>query len=54
MEKQDYIEANKMVNVINTLIKHLETIIEEIPGALLLALNIIPKRTIELKSTYDN
>lgn len=54
MEKQDYIEANKMVNVINTLIKHLETIIEEIPGALLLALNIIPKRTIELKNTYDN
>jgi len=49
MEKEDYIEANKMVSVLNGLISHLETIIDEIPGALLMALNIIPKRLTDLK-----
>ncbi len=54
MEKQDYVEANKIVDIIDTLIKHLETIVDEIPGALALALTIIPKRIAELKSSYEN
>ena len=53
MEKEDYIEANKMVSVLNGLISHLETIIDEIPGALLMALNIIPKRLTDLKIEYQ-
>ena len=54
MEKQDYVEANKIVDIIDTLIKHLETIVDEIPGALALALTIIPKRIAELKSSHEN
>ena len=53
MEKEDYIEANKLVSVLNGLISHLETIIDEIPGALLMALNIIPKRLTDLKIEYQ-
>ena len=48
-----FIEANKMVSVLNGLISHLETIIDEIPGALLMALNIIPKRLTDLKIEYQ-
>jgi len=53
MENQDYIEANKLVEVIETMIKHLETLVDEIPGALAMALTLIPKRIVELKNTYE-
>ena len=53
MEKQDYVSANKLIKVIDTLIKHLNTIVDEIPPALLMIENIIPKRLDEMKSTYD-
>lgn len=54
MEKQDYISANKLVKVLDTLIKHLRTIVDEIPPALAMAENIIPKRLDDMKTTYDN
>lgn len=52
MEKEDYIEANKLVNVLNSLVNHLETIVDEIPGALVMALNLIPNRLEELRKTH--
>ena len=54
MESQDYIIANKLVEVIDTLIKHLNTIVEEVPPAVVMAETIIPKRLLEIKSTYEN
>lgn len=54
MEKQDYISANKLVKVLDTLIKHLRTIVDEIPPALVMAENIIPKRLDDMRTTYDN
>ena len=54
MEKQDYISANKLVKVLDTLIKHLRTIVDEIPPALVMAENIIPKRLDDMRATYDN
>ena len=54
MEKQDYVSANKLVKVLDTLIKHLRTIVDEIPPALAMAENIIPKRLDDMKTTYDN
>lgn len=54
MEKQDYISVNKLVKVLDTLIKHLRTIVDEIPPALAMAENIIPKRLDDMKTTYDN
>lgn len=54
MEDQEYVEANKLINMISRLIIHLGTIVEEIPPALAMALTLIPRRLIELKSTYEN
>jgi len=54
MEDKDYIEANKLVAVLDIMIKHLKTIVEEIPGALIMATNVIPRRLSELKSEHKN
>lgn len=51
MEEKDYIEANKLVVVLDSMIKHLETIVDEIPGALIMANTLIPKRLVELENT---
>lgn len=53
MEKQDYVSANKLIKVIDTLVKHLETIVDEIPPSLLMGENIIPKRLDEMKNEYE-
>lgn len=53
MENQDYVEANKIVNVINDLTNHLETIVDEIPGALVLSLKLLPKRLEEVKELHS-
>ena len=53
MENEDYISANKLVNLIDKLIKHLNTIIEEMPPALMMEETIIPNRLTDMKNTYD-
>lgn len=52
MEREDYVEANKLIKVLNSLVLHLETIVEEIPSALVMALKLIPKRLEDLKIEY--
>ena len=52
MEEKDYVEANKIVVALSTLINHFETIIDEIPSALIIATTLLPKRIEELKITY--
>jgi len=52
MEEKDYIESNKLVNVLDSMIRHLETIIDEIPGSLIMANTLIPKRLLELENTH--
>ncbi len=54
MEKENYISANKLVNLIDKLIQHLKTVVEEVPPAVLMAETIIPKRLDEIKNTYEN
>ncbi len=54
MEKQDYVSVNKLVSALETLIKHFETIIDEVPPIVAMALTLIPKRLVEMKSTYEN
>ena len=53
-EKQDYVSVNKLVSALETLIKHFETIIDEVPPIVAMALTLIPKRLVEMKSTYEN
>ena len=54
LEKQDYISANKIVKVIDKMVKHLETIVDEIPPAMAMIETIIPKRLEEVSNTYEN
>lgn len=54
MEHQDYISANKLIDLIDTLITHFETIVDEVPPSLAMSNNIIPKRVLDVKSTYEN
>ncbi len=54
LEKQDYISANKMVKLIDKLVKHLETIVDEIPPSIAMIETIIPKRLEEVSNTYEN
>lgn len=54
IEKQDYISANKLVNVIDKMVKHLETVVDEIPPAIAMNETIIPKRLEEVSNTYEN
>lgn len=54
MENQDYVSANKLVEVLDTLISHFETVIVEVPPSLTMANVLIPKRLVDMKSTYDN
>ena len=49
MEKEDYISANKLVTLIDKLVKHLRTVIEEVPPALAMEEMIIPIITMEGK-----
>jgi len=54
MDKEDYVSANKLINLIETLIKHFSTVVEELPPALAMEETLIPKRLDDMKATYDN
>ncbi len=54
MESEDYIEANKIVIVLNKMVDHLITIVDEVPASLVMAQSLIPKRILELKDEYQN
>ena len=54
LEKQDYISANKISKVIDKMVKHLDTIVDEIPPAMAMIDTIIPKRLEEVSNTYEN
>ena len=54
MDNKDYIEANKLVKLLDSLVRHLETIIDEVPGAIVMATALIPKRIEELNKDYKS
>ena len=54
MEKQNYVSANKLIGVIETLIKHFDTIVDEVPPALAMAQTLIPKRLDDMSITYNS
>lgn len=53
MENEDYISSNKLINLIDKLIKHFQTIVEEIPPAIMMEETIIPNRLVDMKNTYE-
>lgn len=54
MDNKDYIEANKLVKLLDSLVKHLETVIDEVPGAVMMTTVLIPKRIEELNKDYKS
>ena len=53
MENEDYISSNKLINLIDKLIKHIETVVEEVPPAIMMEETIIPNRLVDMKKTYE-
>lgn len=54
MDNNEYTEVNKIVNIIDELLKHMDIVIEEVPSISLLAESILPKRIDEISSIYNN
>lgn len=52
MENQEYDEVAIIVKSLDTMIKHMETIMEEMPSIILMADNLIPKRIEEINFNY--
>lgn len=53
MEKNEYTEVGPVVNNIDEMLKHMSNIIDEMPGILLLATSILPKKMEEVESKYN-
>lgn len=54
MDNNEYTEVNKIVNIIDELLKHMEIVIEEVPSISLLTSTILPKRIEEIANIYNN
>lgn len=54
MDNNEYTEVNKIVNIIDELLKHMEIVIEEVPSISLLTSTILPKRIEEITNIYNN
>lgn len=54
MEQNEYTEVNKIIKVIEDLLKHMKVVIEEVPSILLLATSVLPKKIKEVEETYNH
>lgn len=54
MEANEYSEVIHIVKAIETMVDHIEVVVNEIPNILLLAKELIPKRIEEIKEIYDD
>ncbi|MDD4027698.1 MAG: septation ring formation regulator EzrA [Bacilli bacterium] len=53
LENQEYEETNLITNVISSMVSHMETVMDELPSAILMANNLIPKRIEEIMLIYN-
>lgn len=53
MEKNEYTEVTPVVKSIDEMIKHMTNVIEELPGIVLIATSILPKKLEEVKEKYE-
>lgn len=53
MDNNEYTEVNKIVNIIDELLKHMDIVIEEVPSISLLAESILPKKINEILTIYN-
>ena len=53
MENNDYTEVTNIIKAIDEMLKHMTVVIEEVPGIVLMAENVLPKRIKEVSDTYS-
>ena len=53
MDNNEYTEVNKIVNIIDELLKHMDIVVEEVPSISLLAESILPKKINEILTIYN-
>ncbi len=53
MDENEYTEISTIVEVVEEMLKHMDTVIEELPSIVLMAKNILPKKINEIKNVYD-
>lgn len=53
MDNNEFTEVNKIVTIIDELLKHMEIVIEEVPSISLLTSSILPKRIKEIANIYN-
>lgn len=54
MDKNEYTEVTPIVKSIDEMIKHMTNVIEELPGIILLATSILPKKLEEVQEKYKS
>ena len=54
MDNNEYTEVNKIVNIIDELLKHMDIVVEEVPSISLLAESILPKKINEILTIYNH
>ena len=53
MENNDYMEVTQIIKAIDEMLKHMSVVVDEVPGIVLMAENVLPKRIKEISSTYE-
>lgn len=52
MDNNEYTEVNKILEIIDGLLNHMEIVIEEVPSIVLMTTSVLPKRIGEVQNTY--
>ena len=52
MENNEYTEVTQIIKAIDTMLKHMEIVIGEVPVIVLTATSILPKKIKEVEETY--
>lgn len=53
MDNNEYTEVTKIIKAINELLRHMETVIEELPTIVLICTNILPKKMKSINEMYQ-
>lgn len=53
MEANEYTEVTQIIKAIDDMLKHMSIVVTELPDIILLATSLLPKKIVEVKTTYD-
>ena len=54
MENNEYTEVTQIIKSLDEMLKHMDTVVEELPSIEMLANTLLPKKIDEVKKTYDS